>query len=376
MKQRSGLKSLFYKEMKYRKNIYCEKEFIRMCIEKLEASDTFCNPDEWLLINRIKDIISDTYTKLYLNMSNDEINEFLKDIYKRKVKAAKKDECADLSSFERFMYALFMKQQNGELQIKHFDDVDFDNEDEIDLNGYYFTCKDREQCEKAMGGYGVLAINMENIKDFGFVLKDNGKAIRDNSKNTWKSLLESVGKLPYNSIIIIDNYILNDTDEMVENLQGIFDSLLPSSISVPIQITIFSKIRTDKSTDLPVEPRLEKIKELLQKYNSFSFEVTIVKCQNFHDRAILTNSMFFGCPGGFNLFKQGKSQKTTYFNAANPFLGSESIKWATGAYSNFVADAADVFQSLKEYGSEGIDDSFPQFYNGEKKNRILDGFKG
>ena len=86
--------------------------------------------------------------------------------------------------------------------------------------------------------------------------------------------------------------------------------------------------------------------------------------------------MFFGCPGGFNLFKQGKSQKTTYFNATNPFFGGDSVKWATGAYSNYIADASAVFQSSPEYGSNGIDDSFSQFCRGKKENRILDGFKG
>jgi hypothetical protein len=376
MKLQDGLKNLYSREMKYRKNIYCEKEFIRMCVEKLETSNASCTPEEWLLLNRVKNIVSDTYTKLYLNMSSDEIDGFSKDIYKRKLNAAKKGKEAELSSYERFMYGLFMKQQNGEVQIKHFDDIDFDNQDEVDLNGYYFTCKDCEQCKIAMKRYGILAVNMDNIKDFSFVLKDNGEAICNNSKNTWQSLLESVGKLPYNSMIIIDNYILNDTDEMVENLQNIFASLLPDRISVPIQITIFSKIRNDKNVDLPSEPRLIKIKELLQKHDSCTIELTIVKCQNFHDRAILTNSMFFGCPGGFNLFKQGKSQKTTYFNATNPFFGGDSVKWATGAYSNYIADASAVFQSSPEYGSNGIDDSFSQFCRGKKENRILDGFKG
>ena len=372
----NGLKDLFSKEMKYRKNIYCEKEFIRMCIEKLEDSNASCTPEEWLLLNSVKNIVSDTYTKLYLNMSSDEYDVFAKDIYKRKLNAAKKGRQAELSSYERFMYDLIMKQINGEVRIGFFEDIDFDNQEKIDLNGYYFTCKDCEQCKKAMNSYGVLAVNMDNIKDFSFVLKDNGEAICNNSKITWKSLLESIGKLPYNTMIIIDNYILNDTDEMVENLQNIFDSLLPTSISVPFQITIFSKIRTDKSVDLPSEPRLKRIKELLQKHDSCKIELSIVKCQNFHDRAILTNSMFLGCPGGFNLFKQGKSQKTTYFNAANPFLGGDGVRWATGAYSNYIVDASAVFQSSPEFGNNGIDDSFSQFCRGKKENRILEGFKG
>lgn len=360
--------------MKYRKNIYCEKEFIKLCIDKLDASD-YTSSTEELLLHRLKNIVSDKYTKLFLDMSSGEIDEFSKDIYKRKLNAAKKGKQVEMTSYERFMYDLFMKQQKGEVQIRHFDRIDFDKQDEIDLNAYYFTCKDCRQCKSAMDRYGVLIVNMENIKDFGFVLKDNGEAVCNNSPNSWKTLLEPVAKLPYNSMIIIDNYLLNDTDEMVENLQGIFDSLLPSNISVPFHITIFSKIRTDKNVDLPSQPRLEKIAELLQKYNSYTIELSIVKCQYFHDRAILTNSMFFGCPGGFNLFKRGKCQKTTYFNVANPYIGGDNVKWATGAYSNYIEEAVRVYQSANKFGNNGIDDSFGQFFEvikGEKVNRLLD----
>jgi hypothetical protein len=112
-----------------------------MCVEKLETSNASCTPEEWLLLNRVKNIVSDTYTKLYLNMSSDEIDGFSKDIYKRKLNAAKKGKEAELSSYERFMYGLFMKQQNGEVQIKHFDNIDFDNQDEVDLNGIILLVK-------------------------------------------------------------------------------------------------------------------------------------------------------------------------------------------------------------------------------------------
>lgn len=364
--------------MKYRKHIYCEIEFIKLCIEKLDAPNASCSPEVLLLLNTIKNIVSGTCTKLYMNISREEVDKFSKDIYKRKLNAAKKGKQAELSSFEQFMYNLLWKQQNGETQIRYFDKIDFDCPDEIDLNAYYFTCKGSEQCRKAMSCYGVLVLNTENINDFGFVLKDNGGAVSKSPGNTWKTLLEPIKKTPYNSLVIIDNYILNNTEEMVENLEGIFDALLPSNISVPFQITIFSKLGTEQNNNscLPSEPRMKKIKEMLSKYDSYEIELCIIKCQGFHDRVLLTNSMLIGCPGGFNLFKDGVSQKTTYFNATNPFLADVNIKWTTEAYSNYIADAAPVFQDVQENGSNGITDSFPKFYLGEKKNRIIEGYIG
>ena len=230
--------------MKYRKHIYCEKEFIKSCIDKLEGPDNSCTAEEILLLKTIKSIVSDTYTKLYLNMSSDEVDKFSKDIYKRKLNAAKKGKQVELSSFEQFMYGLFWKQQDGEIQIKCIDRIDFENPDAIDINAYYFTCKEKEQCKKIMDSYGVLMLNSDTIKDYGYVLKDNGSAISKSTENSWRALLEPIDKLPYNALVIIDNYILNDTEEMTENLEAISKALLPSNLCIPFQITIFSKIRS------------------------------------------------------------------------------------------------------------------------------------
>lgn len=362
--------------MRYRKHIYCEKDFIKLCIDKIETCDVSCSPEELLLLKTIKSIVSDTYTKLYLDMSSDEIDTFSKDIYKRKLNAAKKGKQAELSSYERYMYNLFWMQQNQEVQIRYFDKIDFENSKGIDLNAYYFTCKDSDQCRKAMNSYGVLALNFENIKDFAFVLNDNGGAISKNTNNTWKTIFDPIKRPPFNSLIIIDNYILNDTDVMEENLGGIISSLLPDSICVPFEITIFSKLRNDKGNiEFPCEPRYDKILELLPS-KPYEIKLSIIKCQSFHDRVILTNSMFIGCPSGFNLFKNMKSEKTTYYNMTAPFLADGNIKWTTEAYSNYIADAAPVFRNSQEYGGNGIGDSCPQFYLGKKENRIIDGYIG
>ena len=102
---------------------------------------------------------------------------------------------------------------------------------------------------------------------------------------------------------------------------------------------------------------------------NLKIELSIIKCSsdNFHDRTIITNNYYIGCGGGFNLFMSRLSQKSTTVNIISPYL-NHSIKWAIKAYSNLISESSIVYKNTPKF----IKDSFPNFYIGANKNRMLE----
>lgn len=346
---------------KYRKNVYCEKQFLKSYLQKIK--DDCGDSNQRQLLNSIKDIITNPYVKLYIDFTKEYVE------YNAKLFETNMDK-SKISDYDRFMYEMFQKQSNNEIQLKSYQKEEFEDVEKIDLNALYMLDVDNGLCDKLKNEFGVTAINIENLDDYNFALEDQGKAIAKGDKflQSWKNVFERTKMLPYNAIIIVDNYILNDERFIEENIECILDTFIPQKLKTTFQITIVT------SLDKPqCNKRYETLDGIIKKLRpNLGFEFTIIKSQDFHDRTILTNSMFIGCGAGFDIFKKKQTQKTTTVNVASPLWGDKNIKWVTAAYSNLMNDIRKVSKTTPEYDGNKINETMPNFYIGNKSNRIIE----
>lgn len=359
-----------------RKDIYCELSFLLTCVSKLEghSPSNFESNDEYEMWNAIYQTLYSSSIRLHLDLEKESFEKEINDIEKERKKAARKGRNYVMTLREQVLFDIEIKRQNQELHLILTEPNPLINSFHLEssqhYNGIYFTYADKDTCEKKMAEYGLLVLCPDNIKDYTHVLNDEGMAIHKDDFNGWDAILKKK-ILPCNAMLIVDNYILNDTKLAKENLTKIIEALEPQvqKMSIPFHVSIITSLRTDHEKDLPVDPRWTILEDITKGKN---IQISILKCQAaFHDRSILTNNLFIGCGGGFDLFKDNHSSKTTTINIVCPFLNPH-IKWALKGYSNVIEDAGGQYnkKDLPSYGGN-ISYCFPNFIVGGRDNRLL-----
>ncbi len=345
-----------------REHIYCECAFI----DRLLESQPFFNAIDINSLERL-DCWSN-FCKL-IQRSYLHIDISLKDIMEKGLK-------------NKFYSLLGKRISNGELKV----DESIFRANELsehipDYNGKYFVCKNKRQAEMLSKKYGVLVIPISDYLSYSFLFKDRGTPIKVNDENyrNW-NLLKKKGSNICNSMMIIDNYLLNDKDAMDENLESILQSLLPEHLETIFQLSFFSFLYDQKSqSHRSLQKRYYDIMELIKKVRGEFFmkkvSLTIFKCQKyrfedpkrFHGRVILTNNVFINCDGGYDLFKKGESRKLAIVNIVYPNL-TDKIEWAASAFDDYLKEAKKESDVSEKYVESQKDISGR--YLGDKNLRI------
>ena len=345
---------------RYLKHIYCECKFIETCISKIENwKFDASNYQELRLWMCIRSLLFSSKIILHLDISIEELDNIEKKPKK------------ELNILEKQLLNLYCRHKEGLSRLKIYegfvtpDSIDFTNK--AQLTACYLTCMDYETCKKYSNNYGIMIISPDNIKEFGAVLFDNGRAIQKGDHRSWKNMLKAV---PCNTLALADNYICIDDSTIRDNLIEILDALLPEELNldIPFQISIFTTLKTNNNRD-DVDSRncLKAIAKLIEKVRpNLYFKLAIFKCKHFHDRTLVTNNLYINCPGGFDLMKYGKSSKTTMLNIVYPYINN-STNWCSDAYSNFINDISYVYNKSTEFQS----DYLTGFYVGDKRNRLF-----
>lgn len=355
---------------RYRKTIFCDWDFL-VSYTSMLGEDTPDIDGSFIENNKVANCIFSSDVKLCINAEKGKFEEKLREIEKKRKNAAKKGKEAELTPFEYLLHYIDLEQQNNRLHV-HISPLDYEDLSQKDkyLNAMFFTSKSKEACQKAMCDYGVIAMCAENIHEFSNHLYSNGAAVRKSEANKWSTCLALKNPVPCNSLIIVDNYILSNT-YFKENLKEIFNTLIPLQLSpeVEFQIAIFTSpsLKDAKSKKQAIDDMLKGLRPEMK------FSVTIIKCSsdNFHDRNIISNNILISCGAGFDLFKQGKSQKTTTISLHTPFTTSTN-QWTRKAYSDILHDAIKVYNNSPQFGENNIIDSYTNFWLGDKRNRIID----
>ena len=184
----------------------------------------------------------------------------------------------------------------------------------------------------------------------------------------------NIAEIPCNSLVVVDNYVLNDKEKMEENLIPLFDAILPTELKIEFDLTVFALLCDDKGNNHKnVKNRYEEINGILNRVRpdmKISLSVVKVKKDHFHDRNIVSNNFFIGSGGGFDLFnRNGMSQKTTTIFAFHPFFYMHCC-WSRKAYSDLLNEASSIFEIATDFDQEKY--YLPDSVYGNKKNRLLD----
>lgn len=140
-----------------RKDIYCEMSFLLKCISKLEdnISDNLESHGEHELWNAISNIIFSPKIRLHLDLEKEQYEAEISFIDKERRKAARKGREYVLTSRERVLWGINLKQQNQEIHLILTESNpltrDFFIDSEKQYNGIYFTSADIELCQKKNG---------------------------------------------------------------------------------------------------------------------------------------------------------------------------------------------------------------------------------
>ena len=101
---------------------------------------------------------------------------------------------------------------------------------------------------------------------------------------------------------------------------------------------------------------INKITDILNRINEIrkelQVELTIYLCgkNDFHDRAIITNYIWIGCGGGFDLLNSKlQSSKMTNIPIFYPYI-QDGIDWGIDHYQNFINDAKRVKKHNRSIG--------------------------
>lgn len=226
------------------------------------------------------------------------------------------------------------------------------------LNAVYLTVNDTEKCLRIGRNLGVLVINPNLVFESQHLYKDNGTAFPSPNAQKWNfmSPLSSMclGINVSNTMLIVDPYLLRDNkndgptyqDKVDWNLKPILKELLPQKLTNDIvyHIYIFSG---DKDDGFDIYTQYNYVKNVITSIRKeLNFTLTIFyKCENFHDRSIITNNVFISCGLGFDVFnKKGVARKSTMVSIIYPYLQS-NLEWGDASYSNLLKDVRKVFEN-------------------------------
>ncbi len=355
---------------RYRKTIYCEMQFLRECLELYGDGTALDSSQEAVRIwKSLHDLLLSPDVNLRLDISTEDYLKEIKDIDKRRLKAAKKGEKLLLNKMETLLLD-FERRRQGEADFHlrclgtDFVTVDALNSgNDLSLNAIYLTCKDAETCKRVAASYGVLVFTSKDLNLERLSLGDEGCAIAKGESGGWLGKLQGHA---CNAVAIVDNYIMSDTRKMDENMTDILQALLPHTLAqdMVFHLTVFTS-----DLKLQARDRLGGLEQMVKRLRpELNCQVSLFRCGTnvFHDRVIISNHQWFGCGGGFDLFKNKKSDKMTTVNIIVPYL-TDTVKWARRAYANLVTQLGEEINKKTAY----INDSFPSFCLGAGLNRLI-----
>lgn len=323
--------------MRKRKTIYCEYQFIK-ALPQDQLDDFYRFSNDSIIV---------------FDMS---FNQFLQ-------------ECIGDTIFKY----LSKRQNGGGCELKF--DLNFDTFNSYcendKINSFdpvvliYQTNKQRRtenRCGQYYCDFGFLAADQNDFLEKCSITKDYGFAIKKRTEHTWKKLL---GNAPVygNSLIIIDNYLLSDSDNIDCNLKPLLDILLPENLITEYNITFVTQ-----DSNLTLQSRPAKIKELIEDIRpdlNFTVNYFVDKDKIFHDRVIISNYYWIQCGAGFDLFGiRSKARHSTTLSFIYPFIQNYN-PWAVDAFCYLLEDVKELADAAVNNGS------VKQYYGENKNNRLF-----
>ena len=190
--------------------------------------------------------------------------------------------------------------------------------------------------------YGIISLNSGNCLTKEHLFIDNGKAIRIDEVWDWKQFERCFPERASNSMIIVDNYILKNGER---DLPELLNLLLPESCDMEYHLTVFYLPEVGKSvTKEDIIEMIRKSKPNLVSKLQLEL-IPMASKTDFHDRAIITNNLWFSSGAGFDLTRWDSAsrsylaKRSTTLEIVYPFFASNNIHKVDDAYENIIKDA-------------------------------------
>jgi len=322
--------------MKNRKTIYCECQFIKFLPQE-QLNDFYRFSNESVIVLDI------TFAEFSQECTTNAIFKFI-----------------------------LKRQQSGGCELK----FDFKTEKFIEdcrqgtINPFspiiliYQSRKQRlneNKCGTLYNEFGLLVADQSDFIEKCNLMQDYGFAIKKDDQSSWKQLLKNAPCYS-NSLLIVDNYLLSDSNKFEMNLLPILDCILPEKLKTIYNISFFTQDRN--STLASRESKIKNIISTIRPKLKFSVNLFIDERNIFHDRVIISNYFWIQCGAGFDLFGiNSKAGHSTTLSFLYPFIQGH-VPWAKDAFCNLLEDAKNIADTAICNGS------IRQFY-GEGKGNVL-----
>lgn len=195
-----------------------------------------------------------------------------------------------------------------------------DNQGELYFNAHdqiiFFLDRDQNTCREMEEDYGLIFISLESLYNRAELLFTPQRHHIDENTYYWDFVRKY--RHPCNSLLLIDNYILNkDKNIMEQNITSLLDALLPMRLNRRhFKVTIITVI-PEKQNKEWADKKKSKLEEFIKDIRDYPIDVSIayITDNKNHDRNLLTNYYLFDCGYGFVLtgHEREKGTKLTIF---------------------------------------------------------------
>lgn len=206
--------------------------------------------------------------------------------------------------------------------------------------------KEEDDCKKIARQKGILSLNAKMLSKKRYLISGKKISFTFHQKGDYYGLKDFLS-LPCNSLILIDPHILNERKYIYFHLKHLLKNILPESLDIPFDISIFSGIGGKNYDDEELgRSYYKEILEMLHEIRpSLDFLFTLYQIpaqgEGWHDRFLITNNMMIEASGGFSVFgpveREIKAQKDCNFHICQPTLDKSGD---TDDYYNWIKKTA------------------------------------
>lgn len=171
-----------------------------------------------------------------------------------------------------------------------------------------------QEARKIQEENGVLVLSKNNIDDNIFnqlfwrhlFMKDT--TIQGDAITEWIDALKDMPWLPTNSLVISDNYLFtgSNLDDCAENIKGLLDAILPSSLGIDFHILISTK--HPNCNEKKRNRIVGNIKSYIQSKRDYNIKLEFIFHESLHQRKVITNYNVMVGDKGFVNFSNHKKK--------------------------------------------------------------------
>lgn len=309
------------------KSIYCELDFLREFVRNIPKPDIFGDDDKYL-----------SWKKLYLLLRNNIVifdkllsDEEIVDLNKKK----------DSNDSSKALWTIIRDNFEISNSFHALRESKYEQLTNSELQSIYLMVLNQRKKQEIAQLTGIIILGKSEIDKFDSLFANRKISISSN-QNTYKDW----GELNYpelvrisNSLIIVDNYILKDTNKFDKNISALLNVVLPYHTYMDYHISLYVEPNGFSESDMQL--RYDKVKKIIRDIRPdlhFTLEV-LDAIGRFHDRKLITNNIYIRSGEGFDIFP---IKKSTDIDIAFPLLDKTKFTNDEDSYNTLIEELRSI----------------------------------